>query len=581
MRGIDADFAGYVRARQLQLLRGAWLVTGDHARAEEVVLRVLTGLARRWRHLPERSPDAFVRARVHRDSMLVAEDVARTGTRPSPDVPILVGLTARESAVLVLRCLEGRSVDETAEALGLTGHRVSEAERAGRDRLTRSAVVAAGMAGRVAAIGPARSDGEVRALLEEASAGVREAELAERAWQQMLLARSTVRRRLLTAAVAATLGGAGIWAAGRGPAATGVSGSAAYTGLPGLTGMGSAATAGLTPVPQAAEAVWHTTIDGLKYAVAPTAGTEASQPWLDTGIAPLIDPSRPHQLASSHQPSGLDALGDAVYLEERGPGRWVPVVVWGDGQLFTLDTVSLTSLRTGTGQPPLDVWAFSADKTSLAFPQPGGVVVVDVATRSAHEVAIPSPDLQWAGWLGGYLRAGSAEGTWSPGLSPRWPAPDPPRRPGAREFRVEKGQAVLDQHSPDASARAIPVGWPRLHPVGDTVSDATQYASAFALESGEARGLQAVSPRTVIVATTQVGYERMLVFGEEQPRDRTCCTVLGWTVRGELLYLSVAPSGTWIMGWDVETGIVHRVTHFLTSPSVPAVIALGARFTVG
>ncbi|HSU75039.1 MAG TPA: sigma factor-like helix-turn-helix DNA-binding protein [Terrabacter sp.] len=569
MRGMDADFAGYVRARQLQLLRGAWLVTGDHARAEEVVLRALTALARRGRHLPQGSPDAFVRARVHRDSLVVAEDVARAGSGPSHDVPLLVGLSARERAVLVLRCAEGRSVDETAEALGLTVHRVSEAERAARRRLSPGTL--------------SPSDGEVRALLEEASAGVREVELADRAWQQVLLARSTVRHRVVSAAVAAVLGAVGIWAAGRGPAASEVSGVPGFTGLPGLTGIGAPATAGLTPVPQADEAVWHTTTDGLKYVVAPTAGTEASQPWLDTGITRLIDPSRPHQLASSHQPSGLDALGDAVYLEGRGPGRWVPVVVWGDGQLFTLDTVSLTGLRTGTDppQPPLDVWAFSADKTSLAFPQPGGVVVVDVGTRSAHDVAIPSRDLQWAGWLGGYLRAGSAEGTWSPGLSPRWPAPDPPRRPGAREFRIEKGQAVLDEHSPDASARAIPVGWPRLHPVGETVSDAVQYASAFVLEPGEARGLQAVSPRTVIVATTRLGYERMLVFGEEQPRDASCCTVLGWTVRGELLYLSVAPSGTWIMGWDVETGIVHRVTHFLTSASVPPVIALGARFTVG
>ena len=57
--------------------------------------------------------------------------------------------------------------------------------------------------------------------------------------------------------------------------------------------------------------------------------------------------------------------------------------------------------------------------------------------------------------------------------------------------------------------------------------------------------------------------------------------MLGWTVRGEVLYLSVAPSGTWIMGWNPESGIVSRVSRFLTSATVPPVIALGARFTVG
>jgi hypothetical protein len=125
------------------------------------------------------------------------------------------------------------------------------------------------------------------------------------------------------------------------------------------------------------------------------------------------------------------------------------------------------------------------------------------------------------------------------------------------------------------------VGWPRTRPVGDTVSDADRYASAFRLDDGGSRDIVAVQPRNVIVATTALGRERMLVFGEEQPRVPSCCSVLGWTVRGELVYLSVAPSGTWIMSWNVETGRVRRVSHFLTSDRVPPVIALGARFTVG
>lgn len=573
MRGIDADFAGWVRGRQLGLLRGAWLVTGDDRRAEQVVLSALTRLARRWGHLGEAPPEAFVRARVHREAVAVAEEVAAAGGGPAPGLALLALLPPRERAVLVLRCLEGRSVDETAEALGLVHRRVREAESAARLALA-------------PADGAAPTPLEVRALLEELGARVREVELADRAWQQALLQRSSARRRVLSTLVVAALAAAGLWVGGRGVTAPHDAATDRLSGLTGLTGvrgLGGPATVGLTPVPQAAEAVWHTTTDGLKYVVAPPAGTEASQPQLDTGLAEVIDPGRLHQLASSRRPSGLESLGDAVYLEERSPGRWVPVVVWGDGQLFTLDTVSLTGLRSGTGlpRPPLDVWAFSADKTSLAFPQPGGVVVVDVGTRAAHTVPIPSPDLQWAGWLGGYLRAGSTEGTWSPGLSPRWPAPDPPRSPGAREFRVQKGQTVLDEHSPDVSARAIPVGWPQTHPLGETVSDAAQYASAFTLAAGDGPPLQAVDPRTVIVATNRHGYQRMLVFGDEQPRDPDCCTVLGWTVRHEVLYLSVAPSGTWIMGWDPDTGIVHRVTHFLTSASVPPVIALGARFTVG
>lgn len=555
MREIDADFAAYVRARELRLLRAAHLVCGDVVRAERLVLRAFTSLALHWDHVRARTPDAYVRPRVLRAALTAAEADDRAGGA-SAAVPFrLRRLTPRQRAVLVLHWYDGRSVDDSADILGISAEQVRDLADAGR-------------AGLASGEEQPPSDAEVTALLEATSAPVREVDLAERAWHDALLHRSTTRRRALTAVAAAAfvLGGAAL--AGREPTVTGVAVPSPVS---------------LTPVPRAEQAAWLTTADGLRYVVAPPAGTESTLPALSAGLPEVIDPERNHRRVSTLTPGVLGAFGDAVYLREGPPGRWVPVVVWGDGEQVTVDTIVLTAVRTAAGvsRPPLGIWAFSGDKTLIAFAQPGKVVVFDVGSRTVRTTAIPSQTLEWASWRGNHLLAGSAEGTWSPGLSPLWPGAEPPRRPGAREYRVVGGRTVLDDHPPNPADRPTPVGWPRLRPFGETVSDADQYASAFRLGPDDARDIQAVRPRHVIVATNALGRDRMLVFGEDQPRATDCCSVLGWTVRGELVYLSVAPTETWIMAWNVETGVVHRVSRFLTSDTVPPVIALGARFTVG
>ncbi|MBC9821984.1 hypothetical protein H9I49_11865 [Terrabacter sp. MAHUQ-38] len=555
MREIDADFADYVRARELRLLRAAHLVSGDVVRAERLVLRAFTSLALHWDHVRGKVPDAYVRPRVHRAAVTAAEADERAGGA-SPAVPFrLRRLTPRQRAVLVLQCYEGRSVDDTADVLGISPEHVRDLDAAGRVALASGDE-------------PPPSHAEVTVLLEAASAPVREVDLAERAWHDALLHRSTTRRRALTAVTAAAL----------------VLGGAALAGHePTVTGLTVPSPESLTPVPRAEQAVWHTTADGLRYVLAPTAGTESTLPALGAGLPEVIDPVRSQRRVSALAPGVLGAFGDAVYLERRAPGRWVPVVVWGDGEQLVVDTLLLTDVRTtaGVSRPPLGIWAFSGDKTMIAFAQPGKVVVFDVGALTVRTTAIPSQTLEWASWRGNHLLAGSAEGLWAPSLSPLWPGPEPPRRPGAREYRVVGGRTVLDDHPPNPADRPTPVGWPRTHPLGETVSDADQYASAFRLGADDARDIEAVRPRHVIVATNALGRDRMLVFGEEQPRATDCCSVLGWTVRGEVVYLSVAPTGTWIMAWNVETGVVHRVSHFLTSDTVPPVIALGARFTVG
>ena len=60
------SFEEWARARQQQLVRRAYLVTGDHHRAEDLVQEALIGVAMRWDTLRDGNPDAWVRTVVYR-----------------------------------------------------------------------------------------------------------------------------------------------------------------------------------------------------------------------------------------------------------------------------------------------------------------------------------------------------------------------------------------------------------------------------------------------------------------------------------------------------------------------------------
>lgn len=60
---MDEDF---VRERGTALLRIAWLLTGHHADAEDLLQEALTGLARHWERVSSRGqPEAYVRRALH------------------------------------------------------------------------------------------------------------------------------------------------------------------------------------------------------------------------------------------------------------------------------------------------------------------------------------------------------------------------------------------------------------------------------------------------------------------------------------------------------------------------------------
>src|SRR5262249_11128316 len=139
-RADDADFTAFVAASSRRLLRGAYLITGDVAEAEDLLQTAFERAYRRWRWIKQKDvPEAYVRRIV----VTAAIDAARrrklshTGFNEAQvpgrlDAAIegfpvrsallacVRSLPAGQRAVLVLRYFEDLTEAETARVLGCT-----------------------------------------------------------------------------------------------------------------------------------------------------------------------------------------------------------------------------------------------------------------------------------------------------------------------------------------------------------------------------------------------------------------------------------------------------------------------------
>ena len=560
MRETDADFTAYVRAWEHALTRAAYLVCLDAAGAEDATHRAFVALALHWDHVRRDDPSAFVRRALYRAAISNAHPRARMPHSPpdhlaglgppsGPDA-VLSALTPRQRAVAVLRLVDERSEADTADILGLDDGTVR--------RELRSAVATAH---------PDRpADGGARALarvLRSASEAVREVDQAAPAWGAAQVRRGQVRRRVAAAAGVALLALAAATALGESRSTPPPVESRLLTQLP------------------TAVSLWRLSQDGISYVVAPPAGTESSAARLEAGLPEVIDPRQAVRRASEVGFGEPSVFADAVYLRAVSPSQWEPVLVWRTGDQLAVDTLRLSDIVTATGarQPPLGVHAFSDDRTAIAFPQPGRVVVLRTATGTVESIPVPSPAVDRVWWFGGWLMVGSGKETWQIGGTDDRHAIRQQDAYGLVEYRTDNGIPVLDDHVP--YQRPTLVTWPLTQPYGSTVSSAGRVGSAFHVDGVAGRGIAAVGPRQVIVATDGGGRQRMLVLGEERPRSGECCPVLGWTVDLDLVYAETGRDGTWLMAWNFETGQVRRLSHWLTSETVPPAMALGVRFMAG
>ena len=134
---VDARLSDYVRGQWPQLVRYATALSGDPSEAEELVQSALVRVAVRWPFVRDKdNPDAYVRRaiangylstwrRVRRHEVAVAEPPELPAADKVTGVDdvmvvrrVLATLPPRQRAVLVLRYLEDRSEQETADILG-------------------------------------------------------------------------------------------------------------------------------------------------------------------------------------------------------------------------------------------------------------------------------------------------------------------------------------------------------------------------------------------------------------------------------------------------------------------------------
>jgi RNA polymerase sigma-70 factor (sigma-E family) len=149
-QALEAEFTAFVADRGQALLRIAHALTGDRAGAEDLVQGALAKAYARWPRIHGEA-EAYVRKIIYNDRVSAWRRPVRRNEVAVAEVPespqagrhdhdiaerlalreALLSLPARQRAVLVMRYLEDRSVEETAEVLGCRpGTVASQASRA-------------------------------------------------------------------------------------------------------------------------------------------------------------------------------------------------------------------------------------------------------------------------------------------------------------------------------------------------------------------------------------------------------------------------------------------------------------------
>ncbi|GAA2431953.1 SigE family RNA polymerase sigma factor [Actinomadura vinacea] len=128
------SFSEFVAARSGNLIRTAYVLTGDQHAAEDLLQSALAKTAARWRHVHD-NPEAYVRRVLYNEQINRWRRRGRESVvAEPPDIPVddgsqnvdlrltleraLLALPPRKRAVLVLRYYEDLPESEVAQILG-------------------------------------------------------------------------------------------------------------------------------------------------------------------------------------------------------------------------------------------------------------------------------------------------------------------------------------------------------------------------------------------------------------------------------------------------------------------------------
>ena len=387
------DYAEFVRERQSDLLRAAYLVSGNPDVGRSLLLDALVDLARHWRQVRREQPDAFLRRSLYEGALAARAghpyDVAGSDATASGEMPgdlwegdlaarrhdlmrALAGLTPLQRAVLVDRYLERRCEAETEEVLGLAPADQHAALAEALGHLARLVPVRVG----VGAGDACGRDDEVWSLLELGGDAVVDDDLVDEAWAEAAVRRHRVARRAVLGAL-----GAGAVGIGASVLAERVRTSEAGTGR--------------TTGPELAS----TTVGGSRLVLAPRPGAEPSLlPYPGAaalGIPPRLGSGAPANTTWTDVP--LEVPIGAVLLANTPAGLQV-VLELPVGQPRRNRVVLLNPTDTLRPRSFLSNRTISSDRHRVVLPSAGGVVVVDSTDRSVTQVPVPDIGISTAGW---------------------------------------------------------------------------------------------------------------------------------------------------------------------------------------